>query len=103
MQKLILYQKHEILNVFFFLMRSTLLRDKALEWAKAKVHVYSDSVLCLGKMNGFSESKEKWKDQLQYNFQDSKEYRELFGIDAEPVEFEWHISQETLHCRMTVC
>ena len=46
---------------------SSLLYDKALMWAKAKVHVYSDSVLCQGMMHGHSEAKDKWKDQLQYS------------------------------------
>ena len=30
-------------------MRTTLLHDRAIKLSKAKVHVYSDSVLCLGK------------------------------------------------------
>ena len=29
--------------------KSTLLIDQAMKWAKARVYVYSDSVLCLGK------------------------------------------------------
>ena len=59
-------------------MRFTFLHDKALEWAKAKVHVCSGSVLCLGRMQGHPEAKGKWKDQLQY-FQESNGYRELFA------------------------
>ena len=52
-QKLILDQDFEMLNVstiewtFSPWMRSTLQHDKDTEWAKAKVHVHSDSVLCL--------------------------------------------------------
>ena len=38
----------------------TLCHDQAIKWAKAKVHVYSDSVLCLGKMHRHSEASEKW-------------------------------------------
>ena len=30
-------------------MRMTLCHDLAIRWAKAKIHVYSDSVWCLGK------------------------------------------------------
>ena len=52
-------------------MRSTLLHDRAIKLSKAKVHVYSDSVL---------------------NHMDSKDYQEIDGIDGEPVEFEWNIS-----------
>ena len=43
--------------------RSSLAHDQAIKWSKAKVQVYSDSVLCLGKMT---------------------------GIDGEPIEFEWN-------------
>ena len=72
-------------NLFTPWMRSTSLRDKGIKWAKAKVHVHSDSVLCLGKMHEYSEANGNWKDQLQY-FQQSNEYKELFGIDGEPIE-----------------
>ena len=66
-QKLILNQKNEILNVstiewqFTSWMRSTLLHDKALKLAKAKVFVYSDTFLCPRKMHGHPEAKEKWE------------------------------------------
>ena len=45
-------------------MRSTLCHDQAIKWAKAKVHVFSDSVCCLGKMHGHSEANENWKNQI---------------------------------------
>ena len=45
--------------------------------------------LCLGKMNEHTEANAKWNDQL-LEFQHSNSYRELFGIDAEPIEFEWN-------------
>ena len=71
-------------------MRSTLLHDKVIKLSKAKLHVYSDSVLCLGKMHRHPEAMVTWKEQLQY-FQNANEYRELFRIDEEPMEFEWNI------------
>ena len=49
-----------------------------IKWAKAKVHVNSDSVLCLGKMFGHPEANARWEDQLN-EFQQSNAYRELFG------------------------
>ena len=70
-------------------MRSTLLKDTVIKWAKAKVHVYSESVLCLGKMYDHSEANKKWISRTQ-DFQQSNEYAALFGIDGEPVEFEWN-------------
>ena len=70
--------------------RSAQCHDQAIKWAKAKVHVYSDSVLCLGKMHSHSEANEKWKSQIK-EFQESNEYAELSGIDGEPIEFEWNV------------
>ena len=95
-QKLILDQNHEIPNVsaiewhFILWMRSTLLRDEVIKLAKAKVYVYSDSVLCLGKMQEHSEADERWKDHTQY-FQHSNEHKAYFGITGEPIEVEWNI------------
>ena len=54
--RLIVEQSSEILNVstmkntYSLWMRATLCHDHAIKWAKAKVHVNSDSVSCLGKM-----------------------------------------------------
>ena len=55
--RLIAENSFEILNLstmmydFFPWMRMTLCHDKVIRWAKAKVHFYSDSVLCLGKLH----------------------------------------------------
>ena len=85
-QRLILNQHHEILNVstiewrFTPWMKSTLLHDKVIKWADAKVHVYSNSVLCLVRMHGHPEAKEKWKDPFQL-LQQSNGCWELFGLE----------------------
>ena len=47
----------------------TLCHDQLIRWAKAKVHVYSESNI-------------KWKEQVRY-FQQSNEYAELSGIDID--------------------
>ena len=80
-------------------MRSTLSNDKVIKWAKEKVHVYPDSVLCLGKIHEHTEANAKWKDQLQ-EFQPSNDFKDLFGIDGDQLEFEWHIfaGRTTLEC-----
>ena len=55
-QKLVKEQLEENLNVKTLdyqspsWTRSALCNDKVIEWAKAKVCVYADSVLCLGKV-----------------------------------------------------
>ena len=54
-QKLMLNQSGEIYGISSIdwntipWMRTTLLHDRAVKLAKAKVHVFSDSVLCLGR------------------------------------------------------
>ena len=95
-QRSILHHADEILNVsaiewtFSRQTRSTLLHDQVIKWTKAKVHVYTDSVLCLGKMQELSGANKKWTDQHR-EFQRCNDYRELIGIDGEPIEFEWNI------------
>ena len=41
-------------------------------------------------MHEHTEANVKWTDQLQ-GFRQSDEYRELSGIDGEPIEFEWNL------------
>ena len=54
------------------------------------VHVFSDSVLCLVKMNENPKSRYAWEDRLMW-FNSVPEYRDLDTIDGEPLEFEWNI------------
>ena len=55
-----------------------------------EVYVFSDSVLCLGKVNENPQSNMAWEERLTW-FKSSPEYRALDKIDGEPVEFEWNI------------
>ena len=57
---------------------------------RTKVYVFSDSVLCLGKMNENPQSNIAWEDRLTW-FKSSSESRTLDRIDGEPVDFEWNI------------
>ena len=70
--------------------RTILLTDKAVQLSTAKVFVFSDSVLCLGKMHQYPESIVAWKKKIEW-FTDSPQYGELDRIDGEPTEFEWNI------------
>ena len=45
--------------------KSTLLIDQAMKWAKTRVYVYSDSVLCFGKMHDPEDVTKKWEDKCQ--------------------------------------
>ena len=57
---------------------------------KAKVYVFSDSVMCVGKMSEFPPFNVEWENKLQW-ITSTKQYRELDRIDGEPMEFEWMI------------
>ena len=41
-------------------------------------------------MSDHSEANRRWENQVQ-EFQQTNSYRELLGIDGEPIEFEWNI------------
>ena len=92
-QKLMATHSEEILNVkpiestAPLLTRSTLSHDQGIKWTKAKVRVYSDSVLCLVKMSDPSEANRRWEGQVA-DFQLSDSYEEFLGIDGEPIEFD---------------
>ena len=85
--KLIVENSFETLNLSSMIhnfspwMRSTLCHDQVVKWSKAKVHVYSDSVLCLGNMYERTEANARWKDQLQ-DFQQSSSYRLVYTPPA---------------------
>ena len=56
----------------------------------AKVYVFSDSVLCVGRIHQHRESNEAWKKRIEWITTD-KSYRDYDGINGEPTEFEWNI------------
>ena len=70
--------------------------EEVISLSHTKVYVFSDSVLCLGKMNENPQSNFVWEDRLKW-FKSSPEYRALDTIDGEPMEFEWNISQDSPH------
>ena len=57
---------------------------------RAKVYVFSDSVLCLGRVHQYPKSNEAWKDRIEW-ITTSESYRDYDGINGEPTEFEWNI------------
>ena len=64
--------------------------EQVISLQHTKVYVFSDSVLCLGKMNENPQSNMAWEDRLTW-FKSSPEYSTLDIIDGEPIEFEWNI------------
>ena len=64
--------------------------EEVISLSHAKVYVFSDSVLCLGKMNQNPLSSVVWEDKLTL-FKSSSQHRALEKIGGEPMEFEWNI------------
>ena len=96
-EQLILEQSDEIFGVSQISWESSpwkqlsLVNDEeVISLSHAKVYVFSDSVLCLGKMNQNPTSNTVWERQVEW-FKESSQYRTLDTIDGEPMEFEWNI------------
>ena len=64
--------------------------EQVISLLYTKVHVFSDSVLCFGKMNENPQSNYAWEHRLTW-FESSSEYRTLDRIDGQPMEFEWNM------------
>ena len=60
--------------------------EEIISLSHAQAHVFSDSVLCLGKVNHNSTSNTVCEEKLSW-FKDST----LDTIDGEPTEFDWNI------------
>ena len=57
---------------------------------RTKVYVFSDSVLCLGKVLQHREPNEAWKNRVA-GVRSEKSYRDYDAINGESTEFEWNI------------
>ena len=66
--------------------------EQVISLQRTKVYVFSDSVLCLGKMNENPKSNIAWEERLAW-LNSSPEYRALDRIDGGPIE----IRVEYLH------
>ena len=64
--------------------------ERVINLQHTKVYVFSDSVLCLGKIFENPESNDAWEERLGW-FKSSPAYRSFDIIDGEPMEFEWNI------------
>ena len=64
--------------------------ETVINLQRAKVYVFSDSVLCLGRVHQHPESNEAWKKRIGWITTDES-YRDYDGINGEPTEFEWNI------------
>ena len=57
---------------------------------RTRVYVFSDSVLCLGKVLQHPDSNEAWKNRVA-GARAEKSYRDYDAINGESTEFEWNI------------
>ena len=64
--------------------------ERIINLQRTKVFVFSDSVLCLGKIHQNPESNEAWEERIEW-ITTSQSYRDFDGINGEPTEFEWNI------------
>ena len=64
--------------------------ETVINLQRAKVYVFSDSVLCLGRVHQHPESNKAWKERTEWITTD-KSCRDYDGINGEPTEFEWNI------------
>ena len=64
--------------------------ERIINLQRTKVYVFSDSVLCLGKIQENTQSNDAWEERLGW-FKLSPVYRNFDRIDGEPMELEWNI------------
>ena len=64
--------------------------ERIINLQRTKIYVFSDSVLCLGKIHQNPESNEAWNKRIEW-FTSSQSNRNFDGINGEPTEFEWNI------------
>ena len=64
--------------------------ERIINLQRTKVYVFSDSVLCLGRIHQNPELYEAWKKRIEW-ITSSQSYRDFDGINVEPTEFEWNI------------
>ena len=75
--------------------------ERVINLQCTKVYVFSDSVLCLGKILENPESNEAWEQRLGC-IKSSRNYRNFDRIDGEPTEIEWNISQDSQRCSSVI-
>ena len=63
--------------------------EQVISLQRKKVYVFSDSVLCLGKIHENPRANTAWEERLAW-FKNSLEHRNLDRTDGEPIEFEWN-------------
>ena len=69
-------------------MSTSLLCGKAYRITNAKTYVFSDSVLCVGKME--DDPIATWKSKIKW-YSENNHFKDMNRLDGVPTEFEWKI------------
>ena len=64
--------------------------ERIINFHRTKVYVFSDSVLCLGRIHQHPKAIESWKNRIEW-ITTSQSYGDYDGISGEPTEFAWNI------------
>ena len=64
--------------------------ETVINLQRTRVYVFSDSVLCIGRILQHPDSNEAWKNRVAGVISE-KSYRDFDAIDGESTEFEWNI------------
>ena len=82
--------------------RLSLIEDEVvISLQRTKVYVFSDSVLCLGKVLQHPNSNEAWKNRIA-GVQSGRSYIDYDAINGESTEFEWNIFQDSQRCSSVI-
>ena len=67
---------------------------EVIQLMKAKVYVFSDSVLCVGKMSEYPQSNTEWENRFSW-FKSTPQYKVLDGPDVNQWSWSGEYSQDT--------
>ena len=69
--------------------RLSVLEPHIRSLSRTNVHVYSDSVLCVGGQNAVAI--DSWATEISEHFFQPPEFEDKYDLTARPVQFHWHI------------
>ena len=75
--------------------------ETVIDLQNAKVYVFSDSVLCLGRAHQHPQSNEAWKDRIEWIVTDES-YRDYDGINGDRLNSSGIFSQDSQRCSSAV-
>ena len=86
----VVYQKNSWTQLSLINDLSLIDDEIVINLQSTKVYVFSDSVLCLGKVRQHPECNEAWKNRVA-GVRAERSYRDYDAVSGESTEFEWNI------------